>query len=204
MPRATAASIALKLAKPTPPAKPRGDRKGTRAGRPKDIAAARFGINTSSKAGAALVSPDKPITAAQLVFVKGWAAGETVTTAAARAGYQDSRYAYRMSVQPNILKLYHEEKRKYEEAAGMTRKKVMDMLLEAYQGAKMVNEPASMVSAAREIGKMCGYYEPTKIKIDVNHTGNVSFQRMSDAELLQLITQGPGQGAPTLQLENES
>ena len=44
----------------------------------------------------------------------------------------------------------------------MTRKKVMDMLLESYDMAKLMAEPASMVSAAREIEKMCGYYAPVE------------------------------------------
>lgn len=150
------------------------------------------GMDTTSYENCALIDVNKPLTQMQKDFVRYWAQGESVITASNRAGYADgSVYAYRMIRMPNILALYNAEKALYEEAAGMTRKKVMDMLLEAYQDAKMINEPASMVSAAREIGKMCGYYEPVRIKVDVNHTGNVQFSRMSDAELLQLITEGP-------------
>lgn len=165
------------------------------ARRPKLIDEVRSrGIDTSSYENCALISPDKPLTQMQKDFVKLWAQGESIATASHRAGYADgSVYAYRMVKMPNILALYNEEKRLYEEAAGMSRKKVMDMLLEAYADAKMVNEPASMVSAAREIGKMCGYYEPVRHKVDVSVNGTVIHKRlagMSDSELLDLITGG--------------
>lgn len=59
-------------------------------------------------------------------------------------------------------------------------------------------EPATMVSGWREIGKMCGYFEPKKVDINVNVTGNVIHQRLnqlSDAELLKIIQE---QGAEPL------
>jgi phage terminase small subunit len=51
-------------------------------------------------------------------------------------------------------------------------------------------EPASMVSAWREIGKMCGYYEPVTKKVDITVTQNgfKRLERLSDAELLELIS----------------
>ena len=117
------------------------------------------------------------------------------------AGYSDgATYAYRMTKMPNILKLYAAEKLLYEEASQMTRKKVMDGLLEGVEMAKLMAEPASMISGWREIGKMCGYYEPTRHKVDINVTGNVVMERMnrlSDAELLKLITQGGDSVAQT-------
>ena len=97
---------------------------------------------------------------------------------------------------PNVLAVYNEEKRLYEEACQMTRKRVMDMLLESYDMAKLMSEPATMVSAAREVGKMCGYYEPTKTQVNVTLNGQISVDRMnrlSDEELLKIIEQGvPG------------
>lgn len=46
-----------------------------------------------------------------------------------------------------------------------------------------------MVSGWREIGKMCGFYEPTKTKVEVSVNGRVMVERinaMSDEELLRL------------------
>ena len=148
---------------------------------------------TTTMAAAALVSVDKPLTTQQREFVKHWAAGDSIPNAMARAGYNDQpSYGYRMAKMPNVLALYNEEKRLYEEASQMTRKRVMDMLVDAYDMAKLMSEPASMVSAAREVGKMCGYYTvQTQVNVTVN--GQVSIDRMnrlSDDELLKIIEQG--------------
>ena len=73
----------------------------------------------------------------------------------------------------------------------MTRKRVMEGLLEGVEMAKLMAEPSAMIAGWREIGKMCGYYEPVTKRIDLNVTGNVTMQRLerlSDAELLKLIT----------------
>lgn len=162
-------------------------------------ASVRSAINTSTMAAAAMVPVDKPLTTQQRLFVQHWAKGETIPNAMARAGYNDQpSYGYRMAKMPNILALYNEEKAKYEEAAQMTRQRVMDGLLEAVEMAKLMAEPATMVSGWREIGKMCGYFEPKKVDINVNVTGNVIHQRLnqlSDAELLKIIQE---QGADPL------
>jgi hypothetical protein len=149
---------------------------------------------TTTMAAAAMVSVDKPLTTQQREFVKHWAAGDSIPNAMARAGYNDQpSYGYRMAKMPNILALYNEEKRLYEEASQMTRKRVMDMLVDAYDMAKLMSEPASMVSAAREVGRMCGYYEPTKTQVNVTVNGQVNLAqmaRLSDDDLLKIIEQG--------------
>jgi phage terminase small subunit len=145
-------------------------------------------------ATAAATDENKPLTEKQLIFVRAWASGESIKTASARAEYNDgATFAYRMTKMPNVLKAFHEEKAKYEEAGKMTRKRVMDGLIEAVEMAKMVSEPASMVSGWREIGKMCGYYEPTKHTVEVKVSGDVTLRQlngMTDEQLLRLIAQG--------------
>lgn len=144
---------------------------------------------------AEVVDPNKPLTEKAKLFVKYWAQGESIASAAARAGYGDgATYAYRLTHYPQVKALYAEEKRLYEEAAQMTRKKVMDGLLEGIEMAKMVSEPASVIRGWREVGLMCGYYEPTRVNVNVS--GNVEVRRlnsMSDAELLRLIQEGAQQ-----------
>lgn len=162
-------------------------------------AAVRRYSETTTMAAAAMVAVDKPLTNQQKLFVKNWASGESIPNAMARAGYNDQpSYGYRMAKMPNILALYNEEKAKYESAAQMTRQKVMDGLLEAAEMAKLLAEPATMVSAWREVGKMCGYYEPKKVSVDLNVSGNIVHQRLnqlSDAELLKIMQQGAGYAA---------
>ena len=187
-------AIMAKRADPTP--KEKRKIRGANNGRGLDVVRSR-GRDTSNLSAAEMaevISPDKPLTDKQRKFVELWAQGESITSASVRAGYNDgASIAYRMVKMPNVLKLYHEEKAKYEAAGDMTRKKVMDMLLESYDMAKLMAEPASMVSAAREIGKMCGYYAPVESRVKVDVSGNVMLDRLnnlSDAELLKLISDG--------------
>lgn len=134
--------------------------------------------------------PDRPLSDKQLQFVRLWASGETPRTAATLAGYSEgsASIAWKLTNDPAILKLYHAEKKLYQEAMGHTRERVMSMLQEAYDHAKLVSEPSTMVAAAREIGRMCGFYEPDK-HLHV-HVGGKLLERMnslSDEELLKLI-----------------
>lgn len=157
-----------------------------------DVATARrTGIDTGSIAGAESISPDKPLTEKQRAFVKFWAQGESIISASERAGYSDgAALAYRLVRMPNILRVYNHEKALYEEASQMTRKKVMDGLLEAVDMAKMLAEPATMVAGWKVVAQMCGYMAPVEKKLTINTTGSALMQRMaqmSDAELLKQI-----------------
>ena len=150
-------------------------------------------------AGAAEVSPDKPLTDKQRKYALARARGETVPSAMALAGYNEQpSYGYRLDKMPNIRRLIEQEQALYAEAAQIDRKQVIDMQLEAYEMAKMMAEPATMVAAAREIGKICGLYEPKRVEVSVEGTLRHEihrFEAMSDAELLQVLAQG----APTLE-----
>jgi hypothetical protein len=135
------------------------------------------------------LDPDTPLTEKAKLFVKFWAQGESISSASARAGYADgASYAHRIAHTPAAKLLYQEEKRLYEEAAQISRKDVMDMLIEAYEMAKMTAEPSTMVAAAREVGKMCGYYDT---KITIQHLGAPGgpqdMSRRSDEELMEMI-----------------
>lgn len=158
-------------------------------------AAVRKSPNTGTMANAALVSVDKPLTAQQKLFTKCWAEGDSIPNALARAGYSvaDNSLGYRMAKMPNILALKAKYAKEYEDSVAMTKKKVMDMHLEAFEMAKLMAEPATMVSAAREVGKLCGYYEPQRVTVDINVNQNGTLDRMnrlSDAELLKFIEAG--------------
>lgn len=163
---------------------------------------------TTTMAAAALVPVDKPLTEMQKAFVKYWAEGESITTAMHRAGYNEQpSYGYRMAKMPNIRAEYDRIKARFEEAAQMTRKKVMDMHIEAYEMAKLMAEPATMVSAAREIGRMCGYYEPVKQKIEVSVNGQVvhkKLETLDTEDLIKMVAEGMAaiQAAEAMALPN--
>ena len=151
---------------------------------------ARSYPDTSTLAAAAQISPDKPLTEKQKLFVQNWAKGDSVNNAALRAGFASPSMAYRLIHMPNVLRLKAQYEAKYEEESKMTRKKVMDGFLEAIEMAKLMSEPATMVSGWREIAKMCGYMAPVEHKVKVDVSGNVTMQQLtqlSDAELLEVI-----------------
>ncbi len=162
--------------------------------KPARVATVRAANSTTTMAAAAAVSPDKPLTEKQKLYAVARARGESVPNAMAAAGYNEQvSYGYRMDKMPNVQRLIQQEQALYAEAAQIDRKKVIDMQLEAYEMAKTMAEPATMVAAAREIGKICGLYEPKKVEVSVNGSIQHEMHRldsMSDAELLEFLAQG--------------
>lgn len=81
------------------------------------------------------------------------------------------------------------ERAKYAIASNMTKKQVLDGFKEAIDMAKIKAEPLTMIAGWREIGKLCGFYEPTKIQATVtvqDATQLHKLKTMTDEELLQL------------------
>ncbi len=147
-------------------------------------------LNNNDMKAIALRKDDRHLTEMQMMFVRHWAAGESILSASARAGYADGgTYAYRLVKDPAVLKIYEREKALYEKSCQMTRKKVMDGFLEAADMAKIQADPTAMVGAWREIGKMCGYYEPVRKRIDISVSGQVTqrAERLDDDTLLRII-----------------
>lgn len=189
-------------------ARNKAQRAGREEGKLERVAKLR-GKETTTMAAAAAVSPDKPLTEKQKAFALARARGESVPNAMAIAQYNEQpSYGYRLEKMPNVQALIRQEQALYAEAAQISRKDVIDMHMEAFEMAKLMSEPASMVSAAREIGKICGHYET---KINVVHSGNVQheihrFETMSDEELIAVLAaqaqsqpQITEEGAPALE-----
>lgn len=164
------------------------------------IAIAKAIARPKTTAVASRTSLHKPLTEQQKAFVAFWAHGESIANAFFRAGYSRSggtTPAYVMSKMPAIINAYQKEKEKYETASQMTRKKVMDGLVEAVDMARMLADPQAMIAGWREVGKMCGYYEPSRLQLEINHTGQVllkNVNNMTDAQLLEAIQAGAGAG----------
>lgn len=84
------------------------------------------------------------------------------------------------------------ERAKYEAATDITRRKVIDGIIEAIDMARVQADPTAMIGGWKEIGKLCGHYEPTKAQLVVTFQGRATLEkleRMSDAELLRLSSQ---------------
>lgn len=180
--------------------KPVAKKRGNQADRSEAIADNRSRFVSASNIPTAeiatTIDPNKPLTEKAKLFVKYWAQGDSIPAASAKAGYGDgATYAYKLARFPQAVALYNEEKRLYEEASQMTRKQVMDGLLEGIEMAKLLADPGNVITGWKTIGQLCGYFEPVKRKLEVSVTGQVVFQKMeqmSDAELAQmLLSQAP-------------
>ena len=165
--------------------------------------------------GARQISEDKPLTDQQRMFARCIASGETPYNAYIRAGYSSpekqagnaASYAYRMLQMPNVRKVIKYEQEQFIQQSQMTKKKVMDGLLEGIEMAKLMSEPMSMISGWREVGKLCGFYEPTRHKVDVSVNGTLVLEQLnslSDEELLKMISEGSAQALlPALEAPND-
>lgn len=139
---------------------------------------------------------NQPLTEMQRMFVHHLVHEKLNQTAAARqAGFnQPGTAANYLMRHPKILEAIAAERLEYAKASGMTKQKVIEGFSEAIDLARIKGEPLAMVAGWREIGKMCGFYEAQKTKIEVSVQGEVLINRlktMSDAELLAMAEGDP-------------
>jgi hypothetical protein len=134
---------------------------------------------------------DQPLTLRQQEFVSLWAGGDSIHNAALRAGFDEkANYGHKLRTMPHIQKAYRLQVDAFQRESQITRADVLEGLKDSIEMARLMSEPATMIAGWREIGKMCGFYEPKKIDVNVNVNGSVAIERMnkmSDAELLKII-----------------
>jgi hypothetical protein len=139
-----------------------------------------------------------PLTEKQSKFVHAIAEGLPPAAAARAAGYSDQSIgAGALSRSPIIQAGIMAARARFEAAASMTRKKVIDGLTEAIQMAKVQGDPTAMIMGWRELGRMCGYYEAVKHQVAISVTGQVTHQAiraLSDEDLLRLADEGEATG----------
>lgn len=143
------------------------------------------------------LNPDAPLTEMQRLFVMNFVDNQMTQTAAARAaGFSGNpgTTAYELMRHPKIERAIAERRAEYAAASQVTKKRVIDGFLESIEMAKIKADPLTMIAGWREVGKMCGFYEPTKTKVEVSVNGQVLLQRlssMSDEELLKIAEGDP-------------
>jgi phage terminase small subunit len=98
-----------------------------------------------------------------------WTKGEC----ARKAGCTDkgaSRAASRWLSDPDVKKIIAERQKKVAEKNDCKRSRILKGLLDIFDYDK---NSKNKISAATEINKMQGYYQPAESKVDVKHTGSV-------------------------------
>lgn len=147
--------------------------------------------NVNPKLLVAATSPVHFLTAQQKIFVEAVVKGKSPQTAARMAGYsQPEAQGKAIALSPKIAAAVAYLHKKHEKVADMSRKKVMDGILESIEMAKIQADPGNMIAGWKEIAKMCGYYAPEVKKIDLNITTKRvidKLETLSDDELVKLI-----------------
>jgi hypothetical protein len=131
---------------------------------------------------------DSVVTEKQDKYIEARLDGKNKRQASIEAGYNVSGISV-IEKSADVRAALESARAELSSAAQIKRADVIEMLKEAYDMAKLAAEPASMVSAAKEIGKMLGFYEPETIRIESARSAN-SVQRklmtMSDEELAEI------------------
>lgn len=133
------------------------------------------------------------LTTRQARFVEEYLVDGNGTQAAIRAGYSASGAYTEASRQLRNAEVARAIKMRQDadsERLQVSRERVVTMLLAAYDQARFQAEPAAMVSAARELGRLMGFYAPTQARVEVELAAAAErgqFETMTDAELLYVI-----------------
>lgn len=124
-------------------------------------------------------------------FAKNFLLGMTRTQAAKAAGYAKPEIDGERLIRSKEVQAYlAAEAAAYVDASGVSRKQVVEGMLEAIDMAKTMADPQTMIVGYRELARMLGYNAPEKKQIEVNVRGRVEVQQLeqlSDDELLKLM-----------------
>lgn len=133
------------------------------------------------------------LTPRQARFAEAYAQHHNASLACREAGYSAgcaSVTGVRLLANHSVLSRIQALEASASKELGVTRQKLLLELQEAAALAKEQRDPAAMVAAWREIGKICGYYSPQRLQVDVklDQTPEMRrFEQMSDAELLAVM-----------------
>ena len=93
---------------------------------------------------------------------------------------------------PEFAKALEIEHTRSRVVANMSRKTVMRGILEAIDMAKDLRQPNGMISGYREIGRMCGFYEPERREVILSVDGKQMVEEirsLSKERLLELAAE---------------
>lgn len=136
------------------------------------------------------------LTDKQRIYVEGRLRGLTKRAAARAAGAEadPDRGAEQYESHPQVIAALDKARALSAEQTGIDRKRISDMLEQAYHSATNAME---MVAAARELGRLHGVYAPTNVKVDHNHRltdarSTDDLKRLSTAELMKIAEKRGG------------
>lgn len=105
-----------------------------------------------------------------------------------QAGVRPSQVAQWKLKSPAFRRQLDVEHNRAQQAAGMDRKQVLQGILEAIEIAKDMRQPGAMITGWKEVGRMCGFYEPERREITLSVDKKVMMEElrsMSTHDLLE-------------------
>lgn len=124
----------------------------------------------------------------QSALIAGYAPGGSVANA--------TRIENSLTVQAQLMKIRKEAI----ENSGVTKEDVIQMLVDAADMAKVMADPTGMVAAARELGKMLGFYAPEVKKVTHGLDANslrAMMDSLDDADLQRIANAQAIEGVAT-------
>ena len=138
------------------------------------------------------------ITPRQAKFVDEYLVDGNGTQAATRAGYGAAGArvaAYRLLTNVAISSAIEARRQADSARLAVTRQNVLQQLVEAFGLARELGQPAVMVAAARELGRLMGFYAPVQATVALAGEAD-SLQRqlraMTNDELFRQIAEVEG------------
>lgn len=126
----------------------------------------------------------------QKKYVQARAKGLTKKQSALMAGYTpDSDDGVGVEDSPTVQAALAEIRAETAANVKITKEDVVQMLMDAVDMAKLLGDPTAVVSAARELGKMLGFYAPEvkKITHGLDRKSIIAIMdAMNDEELMRL------------------
>lgn len=137
-------------------------------------------------------------------FVSEYAIDRNGAAAAVRAGYSArsaKQIANELLTKPDLRAAVTAQEARIAADLEVTRQRVLDGLLEAVEMARERADPAAMISAWKEVGRLCGYYAPDRVQVGVQ-LGDAEaaelrrLEAMSDEELAAIMESGSADQEP--------
>lgn len=133
------------------------------------------------------------LTAKQQRFVDEYLIDGNGARAARSAGYSEN--SARQIATENLSKLYiqeaiDEKRQQTADKLELRKEHVLVAHIEAINLARTQGQPTAMISGAREIGKLMGFYSPELVEIHMSTNDAVlkaRYEAMSDEELMSVI-----------------
>lgn len=139
-------------------------------------------------------APDSKLPVRQARFLDEFILTGNAAEAARKAGYSERGAkvtACRLLTKPNLQQALAAKKQAKAVELELRKDHVIAALLQALNLARSQANPAAIVAAAREIGRLLGFYDPEVVKVPLSAEGarlKALHEDMSDEELCNLAS----------------